>query len=386
MLNARSVIDRSNLISGTPAFTEQGLDGLNIVLGDLCEDYDFALSRGEYNFTFDPGLSTLFGSGPYPLPLDYLRTSGSSGAEGQTKSAWFLYPAPSFPSGQPMPLVPVDLGRFDQYPQMNAQGIPGIIATDMGGPLTQRITLVTTAATMAASAIIRPLTGTPAVGQGCAGEGIAPGSIVSAVATSLVTQGRINSNTTVDNLNSTTGVQQGDAITGSNIPADTVVVTVDSATQVTISQAATASTVGQIAITFTYTLPIVTLSAAATATLADASVFFGIYPVCYVYPPPNGSWPVTIRYQRKMPPIQNTERIPWFPNESYLIERLAAAQMQISGDQRLAEFEAMSKGRLTRYADLSDDKTNRAQTIQLDPSRYGPGAGGHLKITKSNGW
>ena len=34
--------------------------------------------------------------------------------EGVTKSAWFLYPAPSFPNGQPMPLVPIDLGEFDE--------------------------------------------------------------------------------------------------------------------------------------------------------------------------------------------------------------------------------------------------------------------------------
>ena len=77
-----------------------------------------------------------------------LRTSGSSGSEGVTKSAWFLYPAPAFPNGQPMPLVPIDLGEFDLYPQLNAQGIPSTIATDMSQ---QRIVLSTSASLTAGS-------------------------------------------------------------------------------------------------------------------------------------------------------------------------------------------------------------------------------------------
>lgn len=56
--------------------------------------------------------------------------------------------------------------------------------------------------------------------------------------------GNTNSNTTITGLSSTTGLATGQLITGTGIPANTTVVSVDSATQVTISQAATATAVG----------------------------------------------------------------------------------------------------------------------------------------------
>ena len=42
---------------------------------------------------------------------------------------------------------------------------------------------------------------------------------------------------------------------------------------------------------------------------------------------------------------------------------------------------------LGKYNTMSDDKTNRAQTVQMDASRYGNGsAGTKLRITKQIGW
>ncbi len=315
MLTASAIITRANQIAKAAGMSSQGLDGLNIVLGELCQHEDFALARGLFQFNFNPALITLFGSGPYPLPLDYLRTSGSSGSEGVTKSAWYLYPAPSFPSGQPMPLVPIDLGEFDQYPQLNAQGLPSVIATDMGGPLTQRIILSTTASLTA-----NGTAGTVASAAGLysglsmAGEGVQPGTTI-----------------TVSGLN-------------------------------------------------------ITLSLPATATSTAASVFFGIAPVAYVYPAPVGPYPVSIRYQRMMPQIWDISRYPWFPDEDYLVEKLAARMMPITGDSRKAEYDTSAERTLGKYKNLADDKTNRAQTVVMDPRRYGNGAGQKLRITKQAGW
>jgi hypothetical protein len=315
VLPASVIITRANQISKTSGFVQQGLDGINVVLNDICLHKDFALARALFTFNFNPGLASLFGSGPYQLPLDYLRTSGSSGTEGITKSAWFLYPAPAFPNGQPMPLVPIDLGQFDQYPQMDAQGIPSTIATDMGGPLNQRIVLVTTASLTAGSTA-----GTVASAAGLtngiamAGEGVAPGTTI--------------------------------LVSGLNI----------------------------------------TLSLPAKGTNTTASVFFGVAPVAYVYPPPVGPYPVSIRYQRMMAPIQDISRIPWFDDEDFLIEKLAARQMALSGDSRKETYDASADRTMGKYLEMSDDKTNRAQTVQLDPRHYGLGAGGRLRITKVAGW
>ena len=317
MLTAATLINRACQIAKAPNYTAQGLDLLNSIQSDLCETYDLALARGTYNFNFNPALATMFGSGPYPLPLDYLRTSGSSGATGTSKSAWYLYPTPSFPAGQPIYMVPIDLAEFDLYPQFPNQSTPELWATDMGGPLTSRIVLATTAALTSGSTTATISDTTPlTTGQGMAGEGIVPGTTIT-----------VASGTTV------------------------------------------------------------TMSSAATATIAAASVYFGIPPNGFAYPPPLGSYPVTIRYQRKMPDITNTAQIPWFPNEGYLLEELSARLMWITDDARAGEYADRALRRLRGYLDLTDDKTNRAQQVQLDLRNYGGGTPySRARNTKYQGW
>jgi len=56
--------------------------------------------------------------------------------------------------------------------------------------------------------------------------------------------GDTHSNTTVDNIASTAGMYAGQAITGSGIPANTRIASVDSGTQITLTAAATATSAG----------------------------------------------------------------------------------------------------------------------------------------------
>ncbi len=319
MLTAATLINRACQISKGELYTAQGLDLLNSIQSDLCETYDLALARGVFQFNFNPSLSTMFGSGPYPLPLDYLRTSGSSGAEGVSKSAWYLYPTPAFPAGQPIYMVPIDLAEFDLYPQFpSSQTTPNLWATDMGGPLTQRIVLASTAAITAASTSATVSSADAALlsnGLSMAGEGIMPGTTITISGTTL------------------------------------------------------------------------TLSLPAVATIAAASVFYGTPPKAYVYPPPLGTYPVTVRYQKKMPDLTNTGQIPWFPNEGYLIEELSARLMWITDDSRAGEYADRALARLRGYLDLMDDKTNRAQAVQLDLRNYGSGSSwANARLTKHQGW
>lgn len=65
----------------------------------------------------------------------------------------------------------------------------------------------------------------------------------------LATTGATHSNTTLDGLVSTIGVQVGDLVTGTGIPANTYVVDIPTTASVTLSQAATATAAG-VAITF----------------------------------------------------------------------------------------------------------------------------------------
>lgn len=319
MLTAARIFANAKQDAKVKGFDAQALDLVNVVLSGLCQETDLALARRQFNFNFDPNLADdLFGSGPYPLPLDYLRTSGSSGARGVTRSAFYLYPAPAFPAGQPIFMTPIDLAEFDLFPKLPSQSTPELWCTDMGAPLTQRLILATPMATTAASTTATPASLTGLVADlGVAGEGIEPGTtIVSVGATDIV------------------------------------------------------------------------LSIAATATLATASVFFGIAPVAYVYPAPEGNWPATVRYQAEMPPLIDLAQYPWFPNDGYLITKLAALLMRLSGDSRETLRDAQADKKLGRYLGLKDDLTNRSQAVQLDGRMFGQsGLGGrNLRNTKHQGW
>jgi len=131
---------------------------------------------------------------------------------------------------------------------------------------------------------------------------------------------------------------------------------------------------------------VVTLSIAATATITGASVMFGTSPNLYVYPGPSGAFPCTLRYQRQMPQITDTTRVPWFPDQQFLLTRLTAEMMVTTDDERYGRLIADSTKRMGEYHAFADDKTNRAQTVLLDRDRWGRRGWNNLKNTKSIGY
>lgn len=386
MLTAARIVSDAKQIAKVRGFDDQALDQINAILSDLCQTTDLALARGQFDFNFNPSLTSLFGSGPYPLPLDYLRTSGSSGARGVTKSAWYLYPSPAFPAGQPIFMTPIDLAEFDLFPKLPSQSTPELWCTDMGGPLTQRIILATSAALTAGST-----TGTLALttglydGLAMAGEGIEPGTVATTVPFSEATTGTTHTSTTMDGIPTAAWalIREGDDVTAADVPGGTTVDALPVSGTVTLSAAATGSNTEAV----TFSRPLL-MSQAATKTLAAASVYFGIAPVAYVYPAPLSNYPVTVRYQRMMPPLIDLDSYPWFPMDGYLIDKLAAKMMAFTDDSREAGRDAKAEMELRRYLGLSDDKTNRSQAVQLDGRNYGVSAlgGRNLRNTKTAGW
>jgi hypothetical protein len=101
-------------------------------------------------------------------------------------------------------------------------------------------------------------------------------------------------------------------------------------------------------------------------------------PQLFVWPPPSGSFALTVRYFAQMPDIAMPEvslTVPWFPSQDYLVTRLAGELMKISDDERagnfLGEGDSGAQGILTRYLKLKDDSSNRAQTVKLDRRFFG---------------
>ncbi len=190
-LTAAQICDLARQTAKTPGFQVQSGQLLNEILAGLCQKFDFAAARGLFTFNFNAQLTTNFGSGPYNLPADYLRTSGSSGSEGTQKSSWWVI------NGVRYPMVPVDLSEFDmQVQQAGQQSYPWLWATDMA---------------------VRNLV--------------------------LSTSGNLHGTTTVDNLVDVTGIAVGISVGGNGIVPGTTVAAI-SGTMVTLSQAALVSAIG----------------------------------------------------------------------------------------------------------------------------------------------
>lgn len=119
-------------------------------------------------------------------------------------------------------------------------------------------------------------------------------------------------------------------------------------------------------------------------------------PVMYVWPPANGAYPVTVRYQRQMPAIATPEAsaaVPWFPNTEYLKTRLTGELCNLTGDDRANSFlgsddNATPDGagvKLRRFLKLQGDPEGRSKTVSLDRRRFGANFQG-LPNTKLVGW
>jgi hypothetical protein len=116
-------------------------------------------------------------------------------------------------------------------------------------------------------------------------------------------------------------------------------------------------------------------------------------PVALFWQLPSGAYPVTIRYFSQPADITDTTKVPWFPNQTYLIRRLSGELMSFSDDERQSKFLGDSEDStpegagvmLRKYLKLADDKSTRAKQVQLDRRRFGTSFD-RLRNTKTIGW
>jgi len=187
-LTAAQIIALATEAAHCPGKTTQAQQLLNSILSDLCMERDFALARRQFVFNFQVGAFpagllpstplSLFGSGPYQLPLDYLRMSGSSGSKGaQNSFIWWL-------NGVPYPVIPCDLAEFDlQVQQAGLNSYVWLEATDTSSPLSDRIQQATAGDVAAGSTTISNIANLVRLvaGLGVAGQGIIPGTTLVSV-------------------------------------------------------------------------------------------------------------------------------------------------------------------------------------------------------------
>lgn len=121
-LTAAQIVTLSTQAAKVRGYQSQAGQILNVILQELCQDYDFEVAMGTTTFLFNPALlSTASGSivygGPYPMPADYLR--------GRKGGVWWTL------LGVPYTCIPIDLEQFDaQVQQAGLQSYPSLYTTD----------------------------------------------------------------------------------------------------------------------------------------------------------------------------------------------------------------------------------------------------------------
>ena len=119
----------------------------------------------------------------------------------------------------------------------------------------------------------------------------------------------------------------------------------------------------------------------------------------WFWPPPSGSYPVTVRYYGMPAPILNPETatvIPWFPNSTYLLQRLTGELMALTNDNRASDYlgdgteqkPGRARQTLKKILEMKDDPENLVQTVKLDNKlfRQARGTNSQLPNTKLVGF
>lgn len=122
-----------------------------------------------------------------------------------------------------------------------------------------------------------------------------------------------------------------------------------------------------------------------TAFAVDTStVPYGLY----IWPASSGAYQAFGRYRTQNTDITTPETsssVPWFPNQMFLVTRLAGEMMALTGDQRRAEFLEESKRILSRFLDMEGNNSDRAATVTLDRRKFGR-KWSYLPSTKQVPW
>ena len=125
-MTAAQLVASACQIAKTPGMVAQAGQMLNMILAELCQDYDFEVARRKTYFNLNPGVKALvgnsiYGSGPYDLPTGFLRIAGPDNG-----AAFYTI------DGVPRPLIGCDLTEFDMMVQQAGnQSYPCILAVDM---------------------------------------------------------------------------------------------------------------------------------------------------------------------------------------------------------------------------------------------------------------
>lgn len=103
----------------------------------------------------------------------------------------------------------------------------------------------------------------------------------------------------------------------------------------------------------------------------DPSTAGGLPPYLYLYPMPNTSFPLSVRYASQPPDIANpatSSVVPWFPDSMLLLALLTADLALLTDDTRAGDLAASATAQLEAFLKMQGDKEGYANTVRLGAS------------------
>jgi len=111
------------------------------------------------------------------------------------------------------------------------------------------------------------------------------------------------------------------------------------------------------------------------------------YGIFYVYPMSNNQITLTHRYYLRQAEISTPETsltVPWFEDQDYLINAVAARMMRITDDERYQAYLMECENMLRRHLMTEGDEQQVVKSVILDPRRFRIKS--HLRSTKQDPW
>lgn len=122
MMQAQTIVSLACVTARVPTWLVQGGQLLNFILAELCQDYDFEQARQVFNFNFNSATGNQ--SGPYTMPLDWLRPDKDN--------VFYVI------DGVPYVMIPTSLAEFNALVQQaGLSSYPANYAVDNGPIATQ---------------------------------------------------------------------------------------------------------------------------------------------------------------------------------------------------------------------------------------------------------
>lgn len=88
----------------------------------------------------------------------------------------------------------------------------------------------------------------------------------------------------------------------------------------------------------------------------------------YLYPMPNTSFPLSVRYASQPPDIANaatSTQIPWFPDSMCLLAMITADLSVLTDDTRAGQLQQTAIARLESFLKMQGDREGYARTVKL---------------------